>query len=277
MKHIYNLQRQPVDRRDHKASIVEAIELPSKVDFRPYCPPIYNQYNLGSCTSNAWLFSFLMYLQSMGVDISNTELSRLEHYWQERDLEGTVNQDCGATLRSGGKVLKNHGVCLEEFWQYIISKFADTPTAEALADAANHKIPSYKKLTCGIAQFKQYFAEMNAAGTPRAITFGIDVYESFESDATEKTGFVSLPNTSKEDYFGGHAIDGVGYDDDLRKSDLKRCFFTDLINMFVSDDEDEGYVICPNSWGPEWGDNGYLYLPYAFIRKGLAFDSWIIE
>ena len=53
---------------------------------------------------------------------------------------------------------------------------------------------------------------------------------------------------------GGHAIAAVGYDDDKE------------------------YFIVRNSWGTEWGDNGYCYIPYTYLlNKNLANDFWKLE
>ena len=49
-----------------------------------------------------------------------------------------------------------------------------------------------------------------------------------------------MPNTKKETLFGGHAIMAVGYNAD-------------------------GSVICRNSWGANWGKNGYFTLPSTYI------------
>ena len=83
--------------------------------------------------------------------------------------------------------------------------------------------------------------------------FGINIYESFESEIVKKTGFVPMPDTKNEKLLGGHAIMTVMFDDDKK------------------------IIGCRNSWGVEWGDKGYFYLPYDFIlNKDLASDFWII-
>lgn len=43
------------DHRNHLFSVPPsvAIALPTSVDLRPQCPPVYDQLTLGSCTSNA--------------------------------------------------------------------------------------------------------------------------------------------------------------------------------------------------------------------------------
>ena len=53
---------------------------------------------------------------------------------------------------------------------------------------------------------------------------------------------------------GGHAVTAVGYDD------TKEVF------------------IVRNSWGNDWGDKGYFYMPYAYIKEEqLAHDFWAIN
>jgi C1A family cysteine protease len=63
-----------------------------------------------------------------------------------------------------------------------------------------------------------------------------------------KNGLVPLPNR-RESSLGGHAICPVGYDDKKKLVKFK------------------------NSWSESWGDDGYGYLPYAYIEKYMM-DAW---
>jgi C1A family cysteine protease len=81
---------------------------------------------------------------------------------------------------------------------------------------------------------------------------GICVYDSFESHEVANTGMVPLPKPS-ETLLGGHAVLCCGYDD------VKQCW------------------IMRNSWGVNWGNKGYFYLPYAYLTNpSLASDAWTI-
>ena len=51
---------------------------------------------------------------------------------------------------------------------------------------------------------------------------------------------------------GGHAISAFGYDDE------------------------KGALLIRNSWGEEWGENGYGWLPYEYVLQGLVQDFWSV-
>ena len=104
--------------------------LPPAVDLRAMCSAVENQGPLGSCTANA-LVGNLEFLEKKAGQ-APADLSRLFVYYNERAMEGTVNEDAGAMIRDGVKTLVNQGVCTEMLWPYVIARFAAKPPAAAV-------------------------------------------------------------------------------------------------------------------------------------------------
>ncbi|MFD0692895.1 C1 family peptidase [Paenibacillus sp. GCM10027628] len=246
----YTVKRDQRDFRDlyyRSANYIRESQLPRTIDLRDKLSPIVNQGNLGSCTSNA-IVSGLREYWLRQESRSTTRLSRLFHYWHERELESSVNRDSGATVRDGMKVLQKIGVCTESEWPYQVANFKTKPDISAESTAGAYRIHAYHRIH-DLAGIKAALAD----GQP--VVFGIWIYESFEGPQASRTGRIPYPNRKKEQLLGGHALLAVGYKDGKQKG--------------------QGTVIVRNSWGKAWGDNGYCYLPYSFFKNsGLTFDYW---
>lgn len=236
------------DARDHLYAAPVGVRrvLPRAVDLRPQMPPVYDQGACSSCTANA-LAAAHQFDQIAASMPSPYTPSRLFIYYGERALEHTVDQDAGAMIRDGIKVMAKTGVCPETLWPYDVRSFAARPPPAAFATAAQHKIVSYARVPRTLTQFKGCLAE----GFP--FVFGFSVYESFESDEVARTGVAPMPSMNEE-LLGGHAVLAVGYDDVTQRFTVR------------------------NSWGSNWADAGYFTMPYAYLLdRGLAADFWTIR
>src|SRR5215211_6988917 len=80
------------------AEVVE--RLPRRVDLRKQCPSVYDEGQLGSCTANA-IGGALEFDQMKQKQRNPFTPSRLFIYYNERDMEGTVDSDSGAQIRDG--------------------------------------------------------------------------------------------------------------------------------------------------------------------------------
>ena len=245
MKRVYGFIGQKVDERDFKfVRIVEVSNLPSKIDLRYVLPPVYDQGELGSCTANG--IAAIIQDDIIRQHQASLMPSRLFIYFNERKLEGTINQDAGANIRDGIKTINTLGVCDEHLWPYNIASFKITPGTDCYAAAKLHKSLKYES----VAQIENSLKSALANGLP--VVFGFQVKASFESAAVAKTG-VYTPK-AKEQIMGGHCVVLVGYDDASKR------------------------FIVRNSWGDSWGQKGYFTMPYSeVLNASISSDFWVIE
>src|SRR5262245_22300894 len=125
-------RRDARDARDRFFGGSARKSLPASVDLRPDCPAVMNQGSLGSCTAHAITGALRYLLMSSGK--SDVALSRLQLYYDERALEGTISSDAGAEIRDGIKTAAKNGVGRESLWPYVVSKFRQKPPAPVYKD-----------------------------------------------------------------------------------------------------------------------------------------------
>lgn len=237
------------DKRDYKFLLMEqtGTTTPAVISLRDVAPSVLDQENIGSCVSNSLGNVFKYHLTKDNVSGEKFEPSRLEIYFQGRTLEGTVNSDSGLTVADGCKVLHQFGACAEHEWPYDTTKYLQEPPLEARVNATHRKVTKYMRVQQNVAQIK------GALALKLPVTIGISVYESFESDSVAKTGTVPMPQ-SNEAMLGGHCVTIWGADDNQKLFTLQ------------------------NSWGPNWGDEGFFTLPYEYVLDSeLCFELWCIQ
>lgn len=235
------------DHRDQLYSVPPTVvALPSSVDLRSQCPPVYDQGQLRSCTANA-IAAAIEFDQMKEKQKRIFVPSRLFLYYNERVMEGTASVDSGAQIRDGIKSVSHQGDCQEDKWPYKIAKFAVKPPPKCYKLATKYRAVQYQRL----AQIPNQLKGCLASGYP--FVLGFTVYESFESQEVAQTGHGSLP-APEEKTIGGHAVMAVGYDDSQQ------------------------WFIIRNSWGDTWGMKGYFTLPYAYLLdNNLSDDFWTIR
>lgn len=246
IKRRYGWKRDLPDIRDFTFKVGGPTIIPDHVDLRNSCPAVYDQGELGSCTANAicGMFQFNEMKEKL-KDTSN--LSRLFLYYNERAMEGTVNQDAGAAIRDGIKSAINQGICDESVWPYDISQFSVKPSLQCYFLARRNKITQYSSLS----QNTNSMLACLAQGYP--FVFGFSVYSSFESQQMAQTGQGQLPKRG-EQLLGGHAVVCVGYDQPSQR------------------------FLIRNSWGNQWGMAGYFTFPYSYLtNNNLSSDFWTIR
>lgn len=216
------------DPRDLIAD-TSGIKVLPEVDPRDNMPPPYDQLALGSCTANA--IAGAIEYDSILNDQHRGTPSRLDIYYGERKLEGTVASDSGAFGRDGFKYTHTVGWVPEADWPYLTMKFKEAPP---LDEVRRRKIGAYAAVPRGLTSFKRVLSNH------QTIAFGMSLFESFESAEVARSGIVPLPEPG-ERMIGGHETLICGY--------LK---------------SEPHYALVRNSWG-NWGLGGYFLCPWSMI------------
>lgn len=244
----FGLKRDVFDPRDkvytprYRADIMEYPKSTERRNFK-FFPYRWNQEDIGSCTGNGGMGGFVQALLRNNMPVF--EPSRLYAYYNARTPD-CKQEDSGASIRDLIKGLNKYGVCKEETWPYITSKYAVEPSNEAYMEAADHQILDYYRIYPVTKE-----AIMDAIYNGYAIVYGQILYESFMDEGVARTGIVPNPKCW-EDEIGGHCKCAMDY-------------------------EPEG-VFELNSWGREWGWDGGCLIPWKYILdKNKSFDLWVIK
>lgn len=247
------------DRRDwdiapqlklSKLEDTERPELPPRYDAREHCSPIEDQGNLGSCTAQS-IVGMAEYMERRLYG-NHVNGSRLFLYKMARKLDG-YKGDTGAQLRTAMKAFRIFGAPPERFWPYDISKYEDMPDPFVFALGQAFRAVDYARIDIeGRSREDVLYMIKQLMIHDHPVVFGFLVFtygNSYGEFRTPKFG---------ESPSGGHAVMAVGYDDDRIIGSSK------------------GALMLRNSWGLDWGENGYGWLPYDYILHFMSNDFWTL-
>jgi C1A family cysteine protease len=227
-------------------------------DLRPWCAPIEDQGDLGSCTANAGV-GLVEYFERRTFN-RHVDASRLFLYKATRNLMH-LSGDTGADLRSTMKALVLFGAPPEEFWPYRIQQFDAEPSAFCYAFGQSFQAIQYYRLDPpGTPEASVLAAITSGLDDGLPSMFGFPVYASIDQAAGD--GKIPWPAPG-EKVLGGHALVAVGYDDAVT-----------IPNRTEGGVTAKGALLVRNSWGTGWGDRGYGWLPYEYVLRRQAVDWW---
>ena len=246
-------------RSDSGVRAAAAPSLPAAVDLRRWCSPIEDQGQIGACTAHA-AAALIEYYERRAFG-SYIDISRLFLYKATRNLLNWTG-DTGAYLRTTMEAMVLFGVPPEQHFPYDPANVDLEPSAFCYSFAQNYQTLSYFRLDSSRTTRPELLKliKMNLAkGIPAM--FGFTVFSSINSGA--KTGMIPFPvRTDRRE--GGHAVAAMGYNDDL------------VIGHPYSGGEAKGAILIRNSWGRDWGESGYGWLPYEYVLHHLAIDWWTV-
>jgi len=211
----------------------QIVTAPAKVDLSGKFAHPGDQGRQGSCVAWATAYALKTYLEK--VDFG-WDQNQPEHKFSPAYVYNQINggKDQGAQISDGMKLIVNQGVCSLKTMPYSDKDFKKQPNAAQKKEAAKYKSKNWGTLKAGdVKQMKGKLAA-NAA-----IVVGIPVHPDFMNINNKN----QIYDNDSGELKGYHAICFVGYDDS------KKAF------KFI------------NSWGANWGLNGFGYMSYALIEK----------
>lgn len=258
-----DMRDQDVDAFSHKAGVDLTASIPDYVILSPYFTAVENQGDIGSCTAHAATGIVEYYQKRVKGKAFNG--SRRFVYKTTRNLM-QVTGDTGAYLRNVMGALVLFGVPHEKYFPYTDKKkkVDEEPSAFVYSVADNFEALEYfchdpLGARRSGAQVLDTVKRYIAAGIPSM--FGFYGFPSFGSSDTP--GGIPFPGDNEKAEWG-HAIVACGYDDNK------------VIRNMKSGKKTKGALQIRNSWGTEWGESGYGWIPYRYVKEKLADDFWSI-
>ncbi len=234
-----------------KAKVSTRSLLPVRASVEQYCPTAGNQGDYMTCSawSSAYHFRTIIEAKQRGLtDRAEIDKLAFSPTWVYEILKDTLDEGCAGGLMTAKTLLvfKQLGVPSYESLPFACY---DGDQAERFArldplmnEAAAARIRDLQILFLareGIDPADKLLAikKVLAEGSPVLVSHTL--YDSFH--AGEAVWRTKAGESEASDRHGSHAMVIVGYDDEKYGGAFR-------------------YL---NSWGPEWGDNGFIWVPYA--------------
>lgn len=211
--------------------------LPSRVDNTNDFPTPGNQGAQNSCVG--WAVAYALKSNSE-YSKRNWSLASTKHQFSPAYVYNQIvnGNDGGATISDAVRLLVNQGVCTVTYFPYNENDYTTQPSAVQSANANLYKASECHTII-GINTIKSKIAE------GKGVVIGIKVYPDFRNISSSNMVYDNMSGTMSSN----HAICLIGYDDNVG---------TDGAFKFI------------NSWGTNWGLNGYGWISYDLVKSAAA-------
>lgn len=224
----------PVNSKDNFYTFPTKKVIPTSIDLSSYFPIVKDQGQLANSTAFPVSSVYEYYAKRNHKTI---DISELFIYYNTRDLLGKAGEIVGVSLFDTIEAVKKKGACSTKNHPYDIDSITTKPSEEAYTEGQQQLVKRADRVNIDEEDFKQALSD----GHP--VIIGLKIFESFYPK--NDSGIVSFPKAEEEQLnnYSNHALLIVGYNEDQKLFKLR------------------------NSWGIDFGDNGYCYAPYDYIAN----------
>ncbi|MBN2681941.1 MAG: C1 family peptidase [Bacteroidales bacterium] len=249
-----------LDELEQDINLDETIDdgsLPSSVDLSAKFPPIGNQGQYGTCVAWSLGYNLRTFLHGVDNGLSSSQLATSSNQFSPKDLFWAISnankgEDCNGTgFESAFDIMVSRGVATLSKVPYTgLGDCSSSPESEWTGEANSYKIENYRKISyTNINEIKDYLND------GRAVAIGAKLGDNFMS--WNSSNIISsdtyLDPGMQHAY---HAMALCGYDDNKGPNGAFRVV---------------------NSWGTNWGDNGYIWVDYNFFVNEFCFCAFVAK
>ncbi|WP_175491146.1 C1 family peptidase [Pontibacter chinhatensis] len=233
--------------------------LPNKIDLSIHMPPVKNQGSQGSCTAFAVAYALKSFHEKMEFNWSFIEGGNIRYdrvcspafvFNVAKRMIGDYNCKNGISFFEAFKVLQDYGTPFWNDYPYDESNCSNQPSQTVASKAIANKISTHRRVNHKNIDEIRYNISVN-----NPIIIGVIPDDFFQPDGFDayRNGrhytFIPKGILNPNNY---HAMVCVGYDDNSRTFKVM------------------------NSWGTNWGNAGYVDIPYAWFT-GVVHEAYIMN
>lgn len=242
-----------------RASIYESLEednaknpLPEMANLQRFAPAVGNQGEQGSCVAWSSAFGARTILEATRTGQNPDQLKFSPSFlYNQIGLDGCQ----GSYIIRAMEFMTKQGSVPYELFPYTDQNCTRQPDNSLVQQAGQYKMRGFNRLTKGdntedldLRAIKENLAQ----GAP--VVIGMMVGQSYMQSMIGKDVWIPEPGDASMMGFGGHAQCVVGYDDKKYG----------------------GSFLIMNSWGPEWGNNGFAWVRYpdfvTYVREAYGLE-----
>lgn len=236
-------------RQFARASIYEPLAedntknpLPESANLQKFAPEVGNQGQQGSCVAWSSAYAARSILEAARSGQAGNQVRFSPSFlYNQIGLDGCD----GSYIERAMEFMTRQGSVPYADFPYSDKDCSNQPDQRLMQEAGQYKMRGFNRLSDGdrtdkldLTALKQHLAQ----GAPVAI--GMMVGPSFMQEMMGKDLWQPSGDDASMQGFGGHALCVVGYDDAKYG----------------------GSFLLMNSWGPQWGTNGFAWVQYPVFR-----------